>query len=149
MPIQFLSPLAQRLHKLLVAVRGEVIYAVQMTQPLGHLALFQPERDDEDRAVGLFIRRVLRALNLHMHEPRFADGLTREAHDDHVGRLDRIDYGQPPVLTTQQILLVQPRIEAVFAEPTIQFAYFLFIARGVAEEGAQPSGLGVVGAFSI
>ncbi len=99
--------------------------------------ILQPRRDQEDRPLGFFLGDVERELDLLLDISLLGDGLVRQANDHHIRIADGFGDLEPPILTGQQFLLVQPGIHPLGSQSFVQVTHWRFVPRGVTEKHLQ------------
>src|SRR5439155_3491078 len=119
-----------------IAIGCEQIDPLPALQPVGNIAVFQPHRDKEDRALRLFVCHVkcTHDLLLNVATPF---GARRETDQNDVCLPHCLDDLRVPVLTREKIFLIQPGMEAGLLKLPIQRAHSVLVLGSVTKKDAK------------
>jgi len=110
---------------------------MQAVQGLGHVALFQSRRDDEDFIVRKEVRFFEREFQFLMAVSMLFIEVVCEADDDRIAFEDRITDLVLPILPGLESFRIKPDIQSILDQTLIQFVDGFPVAVCVDEEDAR------------
>lgn len=121
-----------------VAILLKQVRAVLAAEPARNLTRLKPDGKNIDLTFGLLLRDFQRVEYLLLKIARIGDRVGRQSDYYRVVGANGLLYLDLPILTHQQVLFVQPRLEAVIAQSAAEISDLGLILRGMAQEHAQP-----------